>query len=86
MSWFTINNVDMKPVVKQLTRIADLLELIITLQYDYRVTEPKDVTPDASEPDSVSYASDESLAKQEQIDEVRQFMHIADEVEKEEAD
>jgi len=84
VSWFTINAVDTKPLVKQLTRVADLLELAITLQYNYTVTVPKDVAPASDEPDSVSYASDEELAKQEMLEEVKRFTAIADDIEKEE--
>ena len=83
MSWFTVNHIDTKPIVKQLTRIADLLELVITLQYNYTVTVPKDVTPASGEPDSVSYASDEELAKQEMLEEVKRFQAVADEIERE---
>jgi len=83
VSWFTINAVDSKPIVKQLTRITDLLELVITLQYNYTATVPKDVTPTTDEPDSVSYASDEELAKQEMLEEVKRFQAVADEIEHE---
>lgn len=86
MSLFTITSIDTKPVVKELHRLNDLLELIIRLQYDYHVTPLKAVPSDTTEPDSVSYASDAELAKQEMIDEVRRFQHVADEIEKEEAD
>jgi len=85
MSWFNFHMTDTAPVVKELRRLNDLLELAIRLQYDYHVTAPASV-PDANELDSVSYASDETLAKQEQVEEVRQFMHIADDIEKEETD
>ena len=76
---------DTAPLTRELKRTNDLLELIIRLQFDYHVTPPKPAS-DTSEPDSVSYASDEQLAKQEMLDEVKHFEAVAAELEKEEAE
>ncbi len=86
MSWFTINAVDTKPIVHELRRLADMFETYLRIAYDYHVTPPKPLAPDAGEPDSVSYASDEELAKQEMLEEVKRFQAVADEIEHEEAD
>jgi hypothetical protein len=83
MSWFTIHTTDTAPVVKELRRLNDLLELIIRLQYDFHVTPPKPSASDSNEPDSVSYASDETLAKQEMLDEVKHFEAAVVEMERE---
>ena len=83
MSWFSFHHTDTAPVVKELRRLNDLLELIIRLEYDFHVTPLKPVATDSSEPDSVSYASDEQLAKQEMAEEVKHFMAEADEIDRE---
>ncbi len=83
MSWFTINHIDTKLVERELHRLNDMLELIIRLQWDYHLTPPKPLVPDSAEPDSVSYASDEELAKQEMLEEVKRFQAVADEIEHE---
>jgi len=83
MSLLTINNIDTKPVVHELRRIADMFETYLRVAYDYHITPPKPLVPDASEPDSVSYASDDELAKQEMLDEVKRVEGLADELERE---
>jgi len=82
MSWFTINHIDTAPVTVELRRIADMFETYLRLSFDYHVTPPKPLAP-SDEPDSVSYASDEELAKQEMLEEVKRFQAVADEIEHE---
>jgi len=83
MSWFTINHIDTTPVTVELRRIADMFETYLRIAYDYHVTPPKPLAPDVGEPDSVSYASDEELAKQEMLEEVKRFQAVADDIERE---
>jgi len=85
VSWFNFHVTDTKPLTTELRRIGDLFETYLRVAYDYHVTPPKPLAP-SDEPDSVSYASDETLAKQEMLDEIKHFQHVADEIEKEEAD
>jgi hypothetical protein len=83
MSWFTFHAIDTKPIVAQLKRIADMMEVRLRIEHDYHMTPPTPLTSD-SEPDTVTYSSDEDLAKQELIDEVKRFEAVADELDKEE--
>ncbi len=83
MSWFNFHVTDQKPLVVQLKRIADMMEVRLRIEHDYHMTPPTPLASD-TEPDSVSYASDETLAKQEMTDEVKRFEVLADEMEEEE--
>ncbi len=55
------------PIVKQLTRIADALEIIVREQYGIRMTTPKASGPPSTEED-VLYSTDSEHFKQELLD------------------
>lgn len=67
MSWslFRVTAVDVKPVVRELRRIADGIEAYMAVAHNYHLTPPKPLPSDEKEPPSVAYASDESSALNE---------------------
>lgn len=62
MSWLTLNITGIRELVPYLRRIADALERIAPL--------PDDSAASLKPEEAVSYASDESLTRQHEIDEL----------------
>lgn len=69
-SFIEWTQVDTKPVVTQLTRIADALEVIILLQYGIRLSESKPLST-TNEDESIDYASTDETLKQELQEAIR---------------
>lgn len=64
-SLLNVNSVSTKGIEKQLTRIADCLETIIRIEYNWNMTAPKPLPNSSSTEDEVSYSSDQETFKQE---------------------
>ena len=61
---------DLKETVKQLKRIADALQIIVSQEYGFNM-QPPQALQDSKEEDSVDYTTDENMFKQELEDIVR---------------
>lgn len=63
-------NADLKETAKQLKRIADALNIIVSEEYGFNM-QPPEVLTESKEEDSVDYTTDENMFKQELEDVVR---------------